>query len=122
MSRIKSLFKYKCPNCEKGNVYQEKKYLSFGKMNENCPKCKHTFEREPGFFFGAMYVSYALSIALSIGIYVTTQLFFEGLSLPFIIGLITLFYILLMPINFKMSRMVWMYLFTQKKINIDNNA
>lgn len=35
-------------------------------MNERCPNCNLKFEREEGYFLGAMYVSYALSL-LSIG-------------------------------------------------------
>lgn len=31
-------------------------------MNATCPVCGHRFEREPGFFQGAMYVSYGLGI------------------------------------------------------------
>lgn len=116
MSRIKSLFQFKCPKCESGNVFSEKKYLSFGKMNSNCNLCNHKFEMEPGFFFGAMYVSYGLTMAIAGALFVLSQLLFEDISISFILGLIALSFILFAPINYKVSRMVWMYLFTQKTV------
>jgi len=33
-------------------------------MHERCPECGHHFEREPGYFLGAMYFSYPLSIVV----------------------------------------------------------
>jgi hypothetical protein len=33
-------------------------------MNERCPKCGFKFEREPGYFTGAMYFSYAIGIPI----------------------------------------------------------
>lgn len=31
-------------------------------MHERCPECDLKFEREPGYFLGAMYISYGLGI------------------------------------------------------------
>ena len=31
-------------------------------MNDPCPVCGLVFEREPGYFLGAMYFSYALAV------------------------------------------------------------
>jgi len=33
-------------------------------MNERCPSCALKFEREEGYFLGAMYISYALGVAV----------------------------------------------------------
>jgi len=45
-----------------------------GDVYENCSMCKRSFNPEPGFYFGALYVSYALGCAFMIstlvGIYV----------------------------------------------------
>jgi uncharacterized protein (DUF983 family) len=60
-----NMFGNKCPNCNKGNIF-EKGLLhfnfSFPKMHENCSNCGTKFEKEPGFFFGAMFVSYLLTL------------------------------------------------------------
>ena len=115
MSRLKALFTFKCPSCEKGNVFEKNGVLSFGKVKKQCSSCQHQFEREPGFFFGAMYVSYAMAVAELIAIFIIGQFF---LSEPFdpkiLIFLITGVF-LFAPINYKFSRMIWMYLFTSNK-------
>ena len=112
---FKSLLKYKCPNCKKGNIFSPKNVFSFGKMNSSCPKCNLKFNIEPGFFYGAMYVSYALAVAESIATYVICQFFFEKtfdlLIIPYIIGAI----LLLSTTNFKLSRVLWIYLFLSPK-------
>jgi hypothetical protein len=35
-------------------------------MHQDCPHCGFHFEIEPGFFWGAMYISYAFSVAVSV--------------------------------------------------------
>lgn len=114
MSRLRSLFQYKCPSCESGEVYEEKGILKF-KMHSTCSNCGHKYEKEPGFFYGAMYVSYALGVAQIVATFVICQFFFDDvfdpLMLPFMIGIL----IVMAPINYKFSRVIWMYLFTKKK-------
>lgn len=81
-------------------------------MYEDCPHCHYHFEKEPGFFLGAMYVSYALTIAEGVTIYLLARVFTasSAVILPVIIAVI----ILLSLTNFMYSRLIWMYLFTQK--------
>lgn len=47
-----------CPECRRGKVFAN----LFLKMNPTCPACGLKFEREPGYFLGAMYFSYAMAI------------------------------------------------------------
>ena len=117
---LKSLIKYKCPNCKKGNIFSNKSILSFGKMNSICTDCKLKYHVEPGFFYGAMYVSYVLTVAEGIITYLIGQLFFEKAFdlriIPYIIGVI----LLLSTTNFKLSRVLWIYIFLspKKKTNV----
>jgi hypothetical protein len=37
-------------------------------MYRSCPKCGADFVKEPGFYFGASYVSYALTIAIWVAV------------------------------------------------------
>jgi uncharacterized protein (DUF983 family) len=54
----------KCPRCRVGKIYANKMYSLGGqKMLVACPHCGLTYEREPGYFYGAMYVSYAFVVA-----------------------------------------------------------
>ena len=66
MSKVLNALKCKCPNCKKGKIFNTKGnilLLNIPKMNDRCPQCNYKFERETGFFFGAMFVSYALAAA-----------------------------------------------------------
>ena len=57
-SSLAGILKRVCPRCRQGPVFD-----SPWVMNEDCPRCGLDFDRgEPGYFTGAMYVSYALAI------------------------------------------------------------
>jgi len=40
------------------------------KMNKECPVCRQPLDIEVGFYFGSSYVSYALTVALSVATFV----------------------------------------------------
>jgi len=66
MSKVIDALNCKCPNCEKGKIFMNGGNIllfNIPKMNDRCLECDYKFEREPGFFFGAMFVSYALAAA-----------------------------------------------------------
>lgn len=79
-------------------------------MENSCSKCDFTFEKEPGFFFGAMYVSYALIVGESVATFILLRLV---LKLDWFIsfGGIVLLSLLVFGINFKLSRIIWIYMF-----------
>ncbi|WP_251795742.1 MULTISPECIES: DUF983 domain-containing protein [unclassified Arenibacter] len=83
-------------------------------MYERCNKCNFKFEREPGFFFGAMFVSYALTAAEFITFSIISY-FILGMSLTTTFFGVVVLAILLSTINFRLSRIIWMYIFTKTK-------
>lgn len=117
-SRMYSIMKGKCPVCHEGDVWKSKALYNikkYDKMHERCPSCDHKFEKEPGFFYGAMYVAYAISIAFSVAISVLTLIFVP--STPYWMYIILIFLVLvgLAPITFRVSRMIWMNMFAKFK-------
>lgn len=101
----------RCPNCRDGNMFTHKT-LNLGnmlKMHRTCPKCDQDFMPEPGFYFGAMYFSYAINVALM----VTSGVAFEVLFNPdnVVYTLISVFIppLLLAPWNFRISRAIMLY-------------
>lgn len=84
-------------------------------MNETCPHCGHKFEREPGYFFGAMFVSYALTVAEGIVVFILWEFFIPGNYDFRVIGLIALTLFIFWFANFRLSRVIWMYFFTKKE-------
>jgi uncharacterized protein (DUF983 family) len=75
----------------------------------NCSECHLRFEREPGYFLGAIYVNYAVTVILALaGYFITAR--FAGLSLPAQIALWGTF-VLVFPLwFFRYSRSIWLAL------------
>lgn len=90
-------------------------------MHKTCPNCGERFEPEPGFYFGAAYVSYALTVALWVAYYVALITFeslgmfswsFEEDAMAFIVGGVVLLVVLL-PLIYRFSRSIWINLFVK---------
>lgn len=111
-SRSRALLEGKCPRCRKGAMFPHSalNLSKFAKMNEDCPVCGLHFEREPGFFVGAMYVNYAFSVAIFIAVGIV--LFALG-DYEFYVYLlsITTIVILLLPFLFRYSRILFLHFF-----------
>lgn len=114
-SKIYSIATNTCPKCNEGlffktnNPYDLK---NFDKINESCKYCGESFLREPGFYIGAMYVSYALSVALTITAFVGFVVIL-GFDVNFVLaGLIPLI-VLLLPILFRTARIIWINIFVK---------
>lgn len=105
-----------CPQCRSKSMFVHGTYhAKFLKMNKTCSNCGLQYEREPGFFYGAMYVSYALSVGILL---VTgTLVFFVGNDpdLWVYIVSVTSVSILLYPLNFRLSRSLFLHLFSGMK-------
>jgi uncharacterized protein (DUF983 family) len=77
-NRLYSILNYKCPRCHQGNLFIGKAYSKhLAHMPEQCTSCGLRYEREPSFFTGAMYVSYALQVALFTSVYVALGVLFK---------------------------------------------
>lgn len=116
MSQFTDIIEEKCPKCGQGKVFYKKGnplLFQMPGMHDNCRVCGHKFEREPGYFFGSMYVSYALTVAEMIAVFLVAQFFIK--SYIGMISLIAVFSVLLSTFNFRLSRMVWIYMFDGKK-------
>jgi uncharacterized protein (DUF983 family) len=108
-----AIVKAKCPKCRVGDIYEKPVYsLSGQKMHVNCPHCGMTYEREPGYFYGAMYVSYAFIVAelvaLAIGTSVLTGSDNPWLYIMVLLGVVGL----LAPFNMRYSRVILLHWLT----------
>ena len=82
------------------------------KMFDACPHCKFEYLIETGFFYGAMYASYAITVALSIFLFVVSRLTTDITLMMFFI-MNSAFILVLTPIIFRISRSMWLHLFTK---------
>ncbi|MGA8215204.1 MAG: DUF983 domain-containing protein [Candidatus Sulfotelmatobacter sp.] len=63
-STVGDILRQRCPRCRTGSIFRYSIFRGFPKMHDRCPVCDLRFEREPGYFLGAMYVSYALGLVI----------------------------------------------------------
>ena len=103
----------KCPRCRKGDVFAYtilQRPGKFNKMNERCPHCEVRLEPEPGFYQGAMYVSYAITVMV-IGL-VGLVLYLAGDPSEWVyVGTAIGIMALLIPLNYRWSRIIYLYSF-----------
>lgn len=113
-SEWKSAIAGKCPRCRKGNMFSAP-LLSFKskKMAINCPHCGLKFEKEPGYFYVAMYVSYVFVVAELVSACVAAYLLTGNMESPWFYLVVALAVaILLAPFNYRYSRIVLLYWLT----------
>lgn len=115
----------RCPACHKGHLFQKSNPYSAGfmDMKPKCEVCGENFKREPGFYFGAAYVSYALTVALWVSLVVALYVFdaiglmeydfFEDGIFTIVLGVGLL--VVLLPVLFRLSRSLWIHMFVQRK-------
>lgn len=109
---VSAIINCKCPHCRAGDIfaYPATNLFKFNRMNESCPHCGIRLEPEPGFYQGAMYVSYGFTIVFIM--LVSALLYASGDPSEWVyIGTVIGIMILLAPLNYRYSRVVYLYSF-----------
>ncbi|MCF4100121.1 DUF983 domain-containing protein [Gillisia sp. M10.2A] len=115
--KLYSILTGTCPVCQEESMYVESNPYKLGRifdMHERCSHCQTKYKIEPSFFFGAMYVSYAVGIAFAVAAFIISYFFLGG-------GLVTTFIaiigtlIIFMPIIMRLSRNIWINMFLHYK-------
>lgn len=109
MSSLVRTLLCKCHNCGGSNLFKHSSFniLKFTIMNEQCPKCAENFHPEPGFYLGAMYISYVFNSFLFLFIALTLVFYFEK-SLTFTFTVLGLLSLIILPITLRVSRSIWL--------------
>jgi uncharacterized protein (DUF983 family) len=120
-SKTLAMLQCKCPRCQSGPMFKHSstKLTKFMQMHEFCPQCNLRFEIEPGFFWGAMYVSYAITTGLML---ITCAILVWGFNDPdFWVYVTCIVTVMLgsLPWVFRYSRMLMLYVFSPIRFNRD---
>jgi uncharacterized protein (DUF983 family) len=83
----------------------------FDKMHKQCEKCGQDFEVEPGFYTGAMYVSYVFSVAIFVIVGFFLFVFLNDPEIYVYVLTILLTIVVLFPVLFRYSRVIYLHLF-----------
>ena len=112
-SKVNSILTGSCPKCQNENMYVDTNPYHLGKvlkMHENCSHCGLKYQIEPSFFYGAMYVSYAVNVAMGVATFIVAKVFI-GLDLVQSFAAIIGSLVVLYPIVLRLSRNIYINLF-----------
>lgn len=105
----------KCPRCHTGKVFTNNNPYSISNgltMERKCSYCGEIFEKEPGYFYGAMYVSYALMSGWFM-IWYALNSFWIHAGIAWFLTLISLSIVSFSPLTFRWSRSIWINFFVR---------
>jgi len=112
-----SIFSQKCPRCHTGEMFDAPTYdlKHFREMKLKCDCCGQPFHLEPMFYEGAQYVSYSLQVALFVTFFVAFRVLFDDFSVSSFVTTVALSSILLIPLTWRLSRIIWIHFFVRYK-------
>ena len=119
-SKLYSIFTGSCPVCHKESIYSNKQLYNPSqtlKMNERCSQCDTKYKIEPSFFYGAMYVSYGVGVAIAVAVFIITNAIL-GLDRWYSFLAIAGTLVAMLPIILRLSRNIWINFF----FKYDKNA
>lgn len=114
--KIGEILRFRCPNCGTSKVFYKTAFPVVGvpKMKESCEHCGYHFQKEPGFYLGAMYVSYGLAVLEGLIAFLLARNLVFGLN-DITLALVTICAILLCAMwNYRLSRVIWMNVFHKR--------
>ncbi|RVT74481.1 DUF983 domain-containing protein [Flavobacterium sufflavum] len=112
-SKLNSILTGTCPKCQNESMYLNKNpynLLSTLKMHEKCSHCGFRYQIEPSFFYGAMYVSYGLNVAIGIAVFIISYVFLHSSIETAFIAIVSAL-ILLYPLVLRGSRNLYINMF-----------
>ena len=104
MRRLTAVVAGRCPRCLDGRIWR-----GLFSMNEVCPVCGLRFEREPGYWTGAMVASYALGVPILVVLIFLVWLVTRW-DVTFVLAVADGRFILVAPLVWRYSRIVWLHL------------
>ncbi|MGH7786866.1 MAG: DUF983 domain-containing protein [Candidatus Binatia bacterium] len=103
-ARLAAVAGGRCPRCNRGAIFAGRV-----RMHARCPVCELRFEREAGYFTGAMYVNYILAVPVMAVLAGIVHLLAPAWSFEATIGAGALLFLPLVPAIFRYSRILWIH-------------
>jgi uncharacterized protein (DUF983 family) len=123
-SKLNSILTGSCPRCQNESMYLDKNPLHLKnvlKMHEHCSHCNLKYQIEPSFFYGAMYVSYGLNVAIGIAAFIVSYVIFNSSIKTAFIAIIAAL-ILTFPLVLRWSRNIYINMFVSYDKQFDKNS
>ena len=114
-----ALLQLRCPRCHQGKLFTHSalNLSKFAQMPDQCPICGQTFEPEPGFYFGSMYITFGFNVATVLVVGVLLYYLFNNPDTWVYVTVVTAVTLLLTPVILRYSRAIMLYLFGGTQYN-----
>ena len=108
-----ALLQLRCPRCHQGKLfsYPALNITKFAQMPEQCPVCGQTFEPEPGFYFGSMYITFGFNVATTLVLGIFIYYLLGNPDTWVYVAIVTAVTVLFTPVILRYSRALMLYLF-----------
>lgn len=112
-SSLVSILQQRCPRCHQGRLFTHSalNLTRFTEMPAACPVCGQTYEPEPGFYWGAMYISFAFSTGIMLVVGFAVYYLLNDPDTWVYITAVAIFSLLLTPLSLRYSRTLMLYWF-----------
>jgi uncharacterized protein (DUF983 family) len=108
---LSAILQGKCPHCRQGKIFKHGAiHVHFAEMNPACPHCGVSFMPEPGFYIGAMYISYGFNVAILFAIGTGLFVLTDSPDWVYILSIILASFIFI-PFSFRYSRIIFLHSF-----------
>jgi uncharacterized protein (DUF983 family) len=101
---LRSILRLRCPRCHRGRLF-----TGLISMPERCETCGLYYEREHGYFVGAMAISYGLAVVL-VGLLFFGLLWLTRWPLEWVLLVASVSFLPLAPLCFRYARAMWIHL------------
>lgn len=112
LSLLQSILAMKCPRCRTGNLFTVPGsfvYKDLTVMPKTCPSCSQNYMPEPGFYYGAMFVSYGICGIWFLG-FIAMCMFGFNLSVDTSFILLFVMIAIFFGWIFRISRSIWIHI------------
>lgn len=116
MTKLKAIVSLKCPACWEGSLFVKgnNPFSFYFDMHQKCPHCGENLMREPGFYYGSMFISYIITGFFSLAVVGGLILGF-GVDWRWAMFVLAIILIVLYAFIYKISRSLWIHFFVSKK-------
>lgn len=106
----KSMAHMRCPRCRYGRMFPHGTYSAkFMEMHDECPHCDMDFEPETGFYWAAMYITYAFNAGLALVTSTLLYFLFDNPAIEVYVGVVAGLGLVLTPVFLRYSRVLLLY-------------
>lgn len=116
---ILNLLQCKCPRCRIGDMFKKRGAYSKGfmQMNKTCEVCGQHFDLEVGFYYGSGYVSYGITVVISIFTFISWWILigisYDDNRVIYWLILNSLLLVVAQPPLMRLSRTMWLAFFVK---------